>query len=463
MIPLDKLRAIWRADGLFRRVVRNSSYLFSSSVVGAALGMLNGILVTRLLGVDGYGLAVGTIILFASNVNNLLAFRMYEAVVKFVGDALQSEDKTRAAALVKGIGLAEALTSLLAYLILAALTPWAAAALGKDSSTAPLFLFYGLSLLGNLVFETARGVLQMTHRFDRLSQMSILQSALTTALLAAAFLSGQNSLWLVLGAYLLGKVLGGVGHALLAWRQLTHDLGPAWWRAPLAAVPNWRAVAGFALNTNLHATVNLFARDSIPNLLAYLRPAELAHLEVGYFRLAQGIISLMMLPIEPFIWPTYAEITRTAAARQWAATRSLLKRVSALSSAWTISAAAGLAALGWWLLPLLYGPDARPAYPAVLILLLGYGIANIFNWNRSLMLALGRSAEPLKIAALVGVLELTAAFLLVPQGGYLAMAGVLSGYFSLSIGLIAWRGLSEMNRQEKTVFHHEEHDETQRL
>lgn len=463
MVIFQKLRALWQSDGLFRRVVRNSSYLFSSSVVGAALGMLNGILVTRLLGVDGYGLAVGTIILFASNVNNLLAFRMYEAVVKFVGDALQAQDKPRAAALVKGIGLAEAVTSLLAYLILAALTPWAATALGKDSSTAPLFLFYGLSLLGNLVFETARGVLQMTRRFDRLSQMSILQSALTTALIAAAFLSGQNSLWFVLGAYLFGKVLGGVGHALLAWRQLTCDLGPAWWRAPLAAVPDWRAVTGFALNTNLHATVNLFARDSIPNLLAYLRPAEFAHLEVGYFRLAQGIISLMMLPIEPFIWPTYAEITRTAAARQWDATRSLLKRISALSAAWTISAAAGLAALGWWLLPLLYGPDARPAYPAVLILLLGYGVANIFNWNRSLMLALGRSAEPLRIAALVGVLELTAIFLFVPQGGYLAMAGVLSGYFALSIGLIVWRGLKEMQRQEKNIFHPKERNETPRF
>lgn len=450
MFIVQKLRAIWQQDGLFRRVVRNSSYLFSSSVIGAALGMLNGILVTRLLGVEGYGLAVGTIILFASNVNNLLAFRMYEAVVKFVGDALQTEDKARAAALVKGIGLAEAFTSVVAYLILLALTPWAAAALGKDVATAPLFLFYGLSLLGNLVFETARGVLQMTRRFDRLSQLGVIQSLITTTLIGAAFVAGQHSLWVVLGAYLLGKVFGGVSHAVLAWRQLNKTLLPGWLKTPLRTVTDWRAIGGFALNTNLHATVNLFARDSIPNLLVFLRPAAVAHLEVGYFRLAQGIISLMMLPIEPFIWPTYAEITRTAAAKQWQATRSLLKRVSALSAAWTFSAAAGLAALGWWLLPLLYGADARPAYPAVLILLVGYSVANIFNWNRSLLLSLGKPAAPLVITALVGVVELAAAFLLVPQGGYLAMAGVLSGYFAVSIGLIVWRGLDEMNRQEKT-------------
>lgn len=446
----DKLRAFWQRDGLFRRVVRNSSYLFSSSALGAGLGMLNGILITRLLGVEGYGLVVGTIILFASNVHNLLAFRMHEAVVKFVGDALQAGDTPRAAALIKGIGLAEALTSALAYLILLALTPWAAAALGKDAATAPLFLFYGLVLLANLVHETSRGVLQMTGRFDRLSQLGIAQSLITTLLIGAAFLTNQTDLWIVLGAYLLGKAVGGIGHAVLAWRALRKTLAPGWWRAPLNSVPDWRAIGGFAINTNLHATVNLFARDSIPNLLVFLRPPEVAHLEVGYFRLAQGIISLVMLPIEPFIWPTYAEITRAAAAKQWQSTRSLLKRVSALSAAWTLSAAVGLAALGGWLLPALYGPDARPAYPAVLILLVGYGVANIFNWNRSLMLALGKSAAPLVIAAAVGALELIAAFVLVPQGGYLAMAGVLSGYFALSIGLIVWRGLSEMNRQEKT-------------
>ncbi len=463
MTLFDKLRAIWQNDGLFRRVVRNSSYLFSSSAIGAGLGMLNGILVTRLLGVEGYGLAVGTIILFASNVNNLLAFRMYEAVVKFVGDALQANDNPRAAALVKGIGLAEAGTSVLAFLILLALTPWAAAALGKDASTAPLFVFYGFTLLSNLVFETSRGVLQMTRRFDSLSQLGIAQSALTTALIGAAFVSGQGSLWVVLGAYLFGKVFGGLSHAVLAWRELNKTLPSGWQHTSLRAVDDWRAIGGFAVNTNLHATVNLFARDSIPNLLVFLRPAEVAHLEVGYFRLAQGIISLMMLPIEPFIWPTYAEITRTAAAKQWQATRSLLKRVSALSAAWTVSAAAGLAALGGWLLPLLYGADARPAYPAVIILLLGYGVANIFNWNRALMLALGKSSAPLVIAALVGIAELVAAFLFVPQSGYLAMAGVLSGYFAVSIGLIVWRGLNEMNRQEKTIFYHEEHNGTQRL
>src|SRR5512139_565685 len=139
---LTKLRSWWQ-DNLLRGVLKNSSYLFSSNALSAALSMLNSIFATRLLGVDGLGL-VTTVQTFVSNINRLLSFRMSEVVVKYLGQALAGEvnDKAepnqpvrlavplpvtnlQAAALVKGIGLVEAATSLVAYLVLLLLAPWA--------------------------------------------------------------------------------------------------------------------------------------------------------------------------------------------------------------------------------------------------------------------------------------------------------------------------------------------------
>jgi hypothetical protein len=146
---LKNLRSWWQ-DTLLRGVLKNSSYLFSSNTLAAGLSMINSIFATRLLGVDGLGL-VTTIQTFTSNVNRLLSFRMSEVVVKFLGQALASspddaeaprlpgEQVTRrvinpqAAAIVKGIGLTEAMTSILAYLVLVALAPWAAR-VGERSS-----------------------------------------------------------------------------------------------------------------------------------------------------------------------------------------------------------------------------------------------------------------------------------------------------------------------------------------
>jgi O-antigen/teichoic acid export membrane protein len=440
----------WREDNILRGVVKNSGYLFSSNTFSAALSFINTILTTRLLGVDGFGLVNGTIITFASNVNNLLSFRMYEAVVKFLGEALAHDDKDRAAAVAKGIAFAEAVTSIIAYLILLLLTPWAARVLGKDPSTAPLFAFYGLVLLANLVYETSRGILQTVRRFDRLAQINFVQTLIITGLITAAFFLNQGA-FEVLAAYLVGKAFAGAVIAGLAFHELNKLLGNGWWRGSVRQVHNWREIGGFAINTNLNATVNLIVRDSAPNILAALRPADVAHAEVGYFRLAQSVVNLMMLPIEPFIWPTYSEITRTITARQWETTRRLLRRVSAIAAAWTLAAGGSLALLGGWLIPFLFEPKAAPAYPAMLILIIGYGVANVLNWNRPLLLALGKPAYPLIVAALVGAVELILTFWLVPRFGYLAEAAVLSGFFVISIAIIVRKGMAEIDHQQSVT------------
>jgi O-antigen/teichoic acid export membrane protein len=450
---LTTLRSWWQ-DKLLKGVLKNTSYLFSSNALAAALGMLNSIFATRLLGVDGLGL-LATIQTFTSNINRLLSFRMSEVVVKYLGQALadepeegaqpQESDHTpttshlRAAAIVKGIGLVEAATSILAYLILVMLTPWASSVLAKDPSMAALFPIYGLMLLANMVFETSTGVLQAHKRFDRLAIINTLQSILTAMLILLAFIF-KRTLVDVLGAYLLGKVFAGVAVSILAFRQMGATLGRGWWIVPLRQVKNWRSILGFAVNTNLNGTLNLVTRDNAPLYLAALSPANFAQSYVGYFKLGLSIINLITLPIDPFIWPTYAEITRTIALRQWQKTRNLLKRVSTIAGAWTLTATAGLALLGWWLIPLVYGPGTSPVYPVVMVLLVGYGIANILNWNRPLLLALGKPSLPLLVALGVGVVEVLLTLWLVPGGGHLGMAAVLASYLAISVLITAWLG-----------------------
>jgi O-antigen/teichoic acid export membrane protein len=436
-----------------RGVVKSSSYLFSSNALSAALSFLQGIFAVRLLGAEGYGLVSGTVIVFASNVNRLLSFRMSEVVVKHFGETLTAqntvivEKRARAAAVVKACGLVEAGTSVLAYLALLLLAPWAAVYVAKDPQAAFLFRFYGLVLFSNLVYETSTGVLQTTKRFDRLAWINVAQSILTAGLIFGAYLVHGSALN-VLTAYLLGKTLTGVSVVVLALREMNACLGGGWQRAPLKVLADWREMASFAINTNLSGTVNLFVRDNVPLYLGLLRPEAVAQTEVGYFKLALSIINLVMLPIEPFIWPTYAEITRTIAQKQWQTTRRLLKRVSAIAGMWTLAAGGGMALLGWWLIPLVYGEETGPTYPALLILLVGYGFANIFNWNRPLLLALGKPSFPLIVAASAGMVEIALAFWIVPTYGYRSMAAILSGFFIVSIGVIVWRGMREIAQSE---------------
>ncbi len=455
----------WWQDRLLRGVLKNTSYLFSSNSISAALSMVSTIFATRLLGYGGLGL-VATVQTFTSNTNRFLSFRMSEVVVKYLGEALAGEGKDdaesravsagderlvssnlQAASIVKGIGLIEAGTSILAYLVLWLLASWAAILFANDVSIAPLFPFYGLMLLGNLVYETSTGVLQAHKRFDRLAIINSIQSVIVLALILLAFIFKLGVIE-VLGAYLIGKAFAGVAISILAFRQMNRSLGAGWWNTSVRQVTYWRGILGFAINTNLNGTVNLITRDNILLYLTALSPVSLKQDYAGYLKLSFSIINFVTLPIDPFIWPTYAEITRTIAQRQWQRTRSLLKRVSTIAGTWTLAVAAAIALFGWWLIPFVLGPGTLPVYPLTLVLLIGYGTANIMNWNRPLLLAFGKPAYPLLIAMGVGAIEILLILWLVPSGGYLVMAAILSGYLALSVSITAWRGWHEIRQNE---------------
>jgi O-antigen/teichoic acid export membrane protein len=443
MSLLQRIRSNLRDDPLLQRVVRNSSYLFSSSAVSAVLSFIQMILVVRLLDPDQYGLATGIIMLFATSVNQLLSFRMSEVVVKYAGEALAHENKDRAAALIKGIGITESITSVIAYLVLIALSPWAARVFAKDVSMAPLFNFYGLFLLANLVYETSVGTLQTFHQFGRVARANFYQSIATFLLIIAISLGGLG-IFGVLIAYLVGKTIAGFMVTSSAVSEMKKSLGDGWWQAPLRLVQDGRSIGRFMISTNLNGTINLLARDNIPLYIGYLLSAT----EVGYFKFALTLINLVKLPIEPFIWPTYAEITRTIAQRQWAATRKLLKQVTSIAGVWTLLTGGGLIALGWWIIPLIFGGKWAPAYPAFVILMLGFGCANVLNWNRPLLLALGRPRYPVLVAVTVGAVELALFFLFVPRSNYLVASAIFSGYLLISVLWMVWRGLALIKREE---------------
>jgi O-antigen/teichoic acid export membrane protein len=303
-------------------------------------------------------------------------------------------------------------------------------------------VYYGLIILSNIIFETSRGILQSTNRFGQFASINLAQSILTFSIICAAFLTSSAGIPFVLTAYIAGKTLTGIAIIVLAVRALNEAL-PGWWRVRLQAYPGWRGLFTFALNTNLNGTVNIFVRDNIPLYIISLTSAT----EAGYFRIAYGLTNILMMPVDPFINPTYAEITRTIAEKNYSTTLRLLRRVSLIVAAWVGAAGGFILLFGWWLIPLLYGKQYAPAYPAAVLLLVGYGVANIFSWNRPLLLALGKPTFPLVVAAAVGVVELALIFRLVPLYGYLAAAAILSGYLFVSVLINVWRGLAEIRHR----------------
>lgn len=439
-----RLSALWREDPLLRSVVRNTSYLFSSNTISMGLTSVQGFLAAALLGAANYGI-LGLIIDFASNVNRLLSFRMNEVAVKYGGAYLAEENKSKAAAVIKAAMLSEVLTSFTAYAVLFLLAKWGAKVFIGDPTAYTWIRIFGLALLANLATESSTAVLQLGRHYRTQAGLTLVQNIVTAGWILAAFLLKGDLIDVVM-AYLAGKSLYGLGMLGAALFHADELLYRGWWRQPLRGMEDWRGMTKFALSTNLSQTVNLVSRDS-EILWAGLFMSNTA---VGYYKFARAIVNVVLLPISPFVQTTFPEITRSVAQKAWKQVRNLLKRTSILSGVWLAAAAVGLLIFGKWLLTIFEGGEYLPSLTIIWILMIGYGFASIFYWNRPLLLAFHRPNYPLAVTGITGAIKIGLMFLLVPTYGVNMQAALLSLYFVASIGVISLEGLNSLHRAEKT-------------
>ncbi len=435
--PFSDLIAILRNDPLLGKVVRNSAHLFSSNSLSLVLSMTQGILAARLLGPAGYGL-VGIVMGYAATVNGLLSFRMSELVVRYGGEYLERGERDRAAALVKAAGLAEGLVSVIAFLAVAFSAGLAARTFAKTPGTESLFIIYALGLLANFNLETSTGILQVTDKIRLQGVIHLFQTVVTASIIAAAFFL-QGSVQVVLGAYLLGKVILGLGMFVTAQVHLRRALQRNWWSASLKSLPAFREMAKFALSSNLSATAILVFRESEILWVGLFLSTEAA----GYYKAAYAIVSLLSVPANPLILTVFPELNRLVVQAAWPRLRDFLRKVTTLSFAYNMFLALGLVFFGRWVL-WIYGEQYVVAYPAMLALLVGFVFNYTLFWNRPLLLSLGLPAFPLKATLAAGLAKLALAFPLVPRLGYVAEAVLLSFYYIASVGAIVWRGLKEI-------------------
>jgi O-antigen/teichoic acid export membrane protein len=268
--------------------------------------------------------------------------------------------------------------------------------------------------------------------------LNVLQSLATLLIISGIFLyheilqPGSDPLLAVILAYLAGKTLGAVGLTAAALIEATRAWGGSWWRAPLRSLRSQaRELVGFGVNTNLSATINLVNKDAEILWVSFFR----GPLEAGYYKLALALANIVQMPVAPLPQATYPELAREVSRSQWDNVRAVLRQGSQMAGGYSALTTTGLILLGMHLIRLVYGAEFLPAYPALVILLVGFLFANTFYWNRISLLALGQPGYPTRVNFAAAILKIGLAFLLLPRFGYLGSAALLSGYYIFSITL----------------------------
>jgi O-antigen/teichoic acid export membrane protein len=311
-----------------------------------------------------------------------------------------------------------------------------------------MFIVYAVGLLANFNVETSTGILQVTHRIQLQGVFNLVQNVIATLVIGAAFL-WNGTLPVVLAAYLLGKIILGLGLFMAAQIQLRKILGAGWSKVSFSVLASTREMLRFAVSSNISATIIKIFRESELLWVALFLPTEL----VALYSVAYTIAGFLAIPADPLISTTFPEINRLITQKAWPQLRDFLRRVTTLSFAINLALGLGLALFGRWIILIYSGEKYIAAYPALVALTIGLAFNYTLFWNRPLLLSLGLPDFPIWTTLAAGCIKLSLAFWLIPGYGILAAGVLLSYYYLASVGIMVLRGLREIRQHENRNHH----------
>lgn len=383
----------WLQDQHFRSLLKNTSYL-GMSKAAAAVGAL------AALAFAGRGLGLtqfGFLVLIASYVqaaSGLSKFQSWQLIIRYGSPALvrgDTDEFQRAAGFGLGLDLA---SGLIGTVLAIALLPFLGGWFGIPEDHLPLAMLY-CALIPTMAAATPTGVLRALDRFDLLSWQGTAtpnaRAVLTIiAWMQEASLAAYVAIWIV--TQLAGDLfLWFLGIRELKRRELLHGIRPALRPRNLSGA--WK----FALSVNFMSSLNT-AMGPIARLIVggLLGPASAA-----LFRVASGLADSAGKPADLLAKAFYPEVARMdpASKKPW----KLMVRGMLLSLLIGLAAILVILVIGRPLLGGLFGEEFLPAYPVLMVLLLGTLLGLVSFPLPSMLYTLDRPYDPL-VARLLGTM-----------------------------------------------------------
>jgi O-antigen/teichoic acid export membrane protein len=427
------------------RFVRDAGALTVSQVLVSLLTLVQGVLVARWLGPEGFGVAA-LVMSYPGLVFGFFDARSNVATVKYVSEFSAAGERERVRAMCKLSLVIDVAIALLTLAVVFATGRWAEAHIIHRSDVTPLMLLYAAAFVPRAVSVPCRAVLEVLGSFRTVAWIEVAARTLGVGLVLGLVLAGFGVAGVVAGNAL-ALAVSGVGISLAAWPRIRRTWGPGWLRTPLRTLRGrGREILRFLMYTELTELVNLVSKQADLVILGYFTGPQ----EAGYFRLAKrlvGLVDVVVGPLQSVLYPRLAA--------QWGADRrEELVRTLRRYAGWV---AAPLALGVLLLLPvtplavrLAAGAEFLPAALPAQLLAVDAALWLAVSWVRPFLHAVGAVRFLLVAAALANATCLVGFLVAAPRFGAAGMAAVIlvSGLlFGKGLGLVlALRHLSHLRR-----------------
>lgn len=310
-----------KGDGLFQRLVRNSSKLLAGNLVQSVCGLITlGLSARALQPVDFGQLVLANS--YAAIVGQLLAFQAWQAVIRYGAAAHSNNDLETFGTLVR-FGFRLDLVAASAAAVVACI---GVAMGGLVLHLSPQQSAIGYLFAAALVFSingTPTAILRICDNYRAFIVSSTLSSIVKLSVVVTAY-ALQVGLWGFALCWAATQVFQNCVLVLLARQQLRKNGITPLRRFPLSGVlRRFDGIIGFFISTNLNASARVLREADTPVVGLLLGPGA-----AGSFKLGRQIATAMNRLVDPFFHAIYPDLARMYSNGEIAAALQLVKRSS---------------------------------------------------------------------------------------------------------------------------------------
>lgn len=389
------------------------------------------VLVTHMLGLEQYGV-LALAVAFVALVNGFFDVQVGDTAIAFATPELE-RDPDRAAGVIQTAYLAELVTGVVAFGVVAALAPFVGSSLAGSEGPLLFFLF-GLTLLAGTAESTSIAVLRLFGRFGNILRVVVVREVLRVTAVAAALVT-VGTLASVAVALVALEALVGLLFLLAASSAFSTGSGRSLWRRSVVRVRDvWRPMFEMMFHTNIVTYAKLVQGQAPTLLLGAMRTP----LDAGVFRLGMAVASAVAKPADPAWAAVMPRLSKLLAQGRSGEIRRMLGQATLIALAVIGLGAVVVFALREPLLTLVGGREAAMASTVLALGLFARATHGILFWNTPVLYSARRAATAARAYVVATALFAPMLVLFIDRWGANGAAGAIL-VFTVVLNLLLTR------------------------
>lgn len=402
-----------------KEFMKNVSWLFVAKSVPSAANFLEVIILARVLGLELFGILT-LVVAYVKIINSLLDFRVWESVMKYVGEFIEKNESEHALSMIKFSYIVDALTGIIAFLVSILLANVANDMFIKSPDGFELVLIFSFSLILATVNSTSGALFIVFNKFKTIVFLKLLGSIFKLGSVLIALYLGygiKGVLFAYVALSLFDFILNQiVVHKILKDRGLDSWL---WARVGLLS-HRMREIIWFLVNTSFNATLTIANEGKIAVLiLGYFFGGGAA----GLYRVARSVIKVIGRITDPLYEAIFPKLVSFSTLNLYERLIEMIKFSVKNLFKFIVPVLIIVLVFTEQLISLIFGEQYITAANTMRILAVAVLFAGSTFWFTPLLLAIGRPGLRTVVSTFKILTYVALLLVLVPKYSYLG-AGI---------------------------------------